>query len=117
MRSEKTTPPWRRRYATLQTRLGRTGLLLVGTITRRIDRRADPRSPGAVKAYGPYYQWTFKEKGKTKTVNLSAQQARQYAQAIRNHRALEKTIRDMRSLSLQILQATTKGVHPRTHRK
>ena len=117
MRSKKAIQQWRRRYATLQTRIGRTELLLVGTITKRMDRRADPRSPGKVKEYGPYYQWTFKEKGKTRTVNLTAQQARQYAKAIRNHRALEKTLLEMRDLSLRILQATTKGVQPRTRSK
>ena len=117
MRSEKSIRQCQRRYETLQTRIGQTGLLLVGTITRRMDRRADPKSPGTVKEYGPYYQWTFKEKGKTKTVNLTAQQARQYGKAIRNHRALEKTILEMRKLSLKILQATTKGVPTRSRSK
>lgn len=117
MKSEKTIRQWQRRYETLQTRIGQTGLVLVGTITRRMDRRPDPESPGAIKEYGPYYQWTFKEKGKTKTVNLTAKQARHYGKAIRNHRALGKMILEMRNLSLKILQATMKGVPTRSHNK
>ena len=117
MRSETTLRPWKSRYETLKTRIGRLGLVLVGTITQRIDRRPDPNASGGLKEYGPYYQWTFKEKGKTKTVNLTAPQAREYGKAIRNHRSLEHMILEMRGLSLKILQATTEGVPSRTHRK
>jgi hypothetical protein len=117
MRSEKFFTPWKKRYRTLLTRLRPPGLLLVGTITRRMDRRPDPHAPGHLKTYGPYYQWTFKDRGKTKTVNLTARQARLFGQAIRNHRAVEKTLLEMRRLSLKILQATTEGVPTRTRRK
>ena len=117
MESKKVIRQWENRYETLKTRIRRLELLLVGTITPRMDRRPDPKRPTAVKHYGPYYQWTFKEKGKTKTVNLTPQQARLFGQAIRNHRTLEKTILEMRTLSLKILLATTKGVTPRTRRK
>jgi len=117
MRSEYQLPPSKNRLRILQTRLRNPGLLLVGTITRRFDRRPDPAAPGRLKTYGPYYQWTFKERGKTQTVNLTARQARLFAQAIRNHRAVEKTLLELRNLSLKILQATTEGVPRRIRRK
>lgn len=117
MKSKQAIRPWKNRYETLKTRIRRLGLLLVGTITQRMDRRPDPKNPSKVQHYGPYYQWTFKEKGKTKTVNLTAQQAPLFGQAIRNHRALEKTILEMRKLSLNILQTTTKGVPTRKRGK
>jgi hypothetical protein len=88
MRPKPLIQQWKERYEMLQTRLRTPGLLLVGTITQRFDRRPDPHAPGRVKTYGPYYQWTFKDRGKTKTVNLTAPQARHFARAIRNHRAL-----------------------------
>ena len=66
--------------------------------------------------YGPYYQWTWKQKGKTVTVNLTPSQAQAYRQAIGNNQALEETLREMRSLSLNVLEATTPGVKKRRSR-
>ncbi|MBM3335073.1 HEPN domain-containing protein [Candidatus Sumerlaeota bacterium] len=43
--------------------------------------------------------------------------SRLFGQAIRNHRTVEKTLLEIRTLSLKILQATTQGVHGRTRRK
>ena len=117
MRPPQTVLRWKQRYQTLQDRLQNVGLLLVGTITRRFDRRPDPHAPGQFKTHGPYYQWTFKDRGKTQTVNLTAAQARLFGQAIRNHRALEKTLLEMRTLSRKILHETTEGVPKRTRRK
>ncbi len=108
----------RRRYARLAARMARLGLVLQGTITERTivrPARADPRRP---KVYGPYYQWTWKQEGKTVTVNLTASQARAFQRAIDNHRKLSDLLRQMRVLSRQILEATTVGVKkrkPRTH--
>ena len=79
--------------------------------------RADPQAPGREKTYGPYYQWTFKRTGKTVTVNLTASQAKTYQRAIDNHRKMEKTLEEMRTLSLEILEAKTQGVRKRKPRK
>ncbi len=97
----------KRRYARLSTRLAKTGSILKGTITERlIEKRKD----GQTTTIGPYYQWTFKRHGKTVTVNLSASQAKQFQKAIDNNKVVEETLREMRDLSRQILEATTKGV-------
>lgn len=69
------------------------------------------------RIHGPYYQWTWKYKGRTKTVNLTASQAKTYRNAIRNHRMVEKTLREMRELSLRICEATTEGVTKRKSKK
>ena len=116
MPSSKTVRQLWRRYEKLTSRIAEPGLLLVGTIRKRMDTRADPRLPGGKKVYGPYYQWTFKVDGKTRTVNLTSQQARTYAQAIRNHHKLQSTIREMRNISLKILESTTEGVSKRTRK-
>lgn len=116
MRSKNNLQSSKDRLRILQTRLRNPGLLLVGTITQRFDRRPDPQAPAHCKTYGPYYQWTFKKRGKTQTVNLTAPQARLFGQAIRNHRTVEKTLLEIRTLSLKILQATTQGVPGRRRR-
>ena len=57
-----------RRFKALARRLSDTGLILQGTITERTIERQDPEAKGQTRVYGPYYQWTFKEAGKTITV-------------------------------------------------
>jgi len=103
----------KKRYARLTARLAKLGPVLQGTITERTIHRADPDRPGKQKAYGPYYQWTFKRNGRTVTVNLTRSQAKAYQRAIDNHRRMEKTLQEMRDLSVQILEKTTKGVSKR----
>ena len=107
------TASMERRYARLAARLAKIGPMLQGNITERTILRPDSDAPGNKKAYGPYYQWTFKRQGKTVTVNLSASQAKSYQRAIDRNRDLEDTIAEMRKLSLEILEARTKGVKKR----
>jgi hypothetical protein len=75
--------------------------------------RASPKPGAPAKSYGPYYQWTFKEAGKTITVNLTAAQAESFGSAIDRHRLLEETVAEMRTLSRQILEAEMPGVKRR----
>ena len=111
------TGPRERRYARLTARLAQTGPVLQGNITQRTIMRPDPEAPGKERTNGPYYQWTFKVAAKTRTVNLTREQAKLWGQAIRNHRKLEKTIAQMRTVSLRILQEETTGVPPRGKKK
>jgi hypothetical protein len=55
------------------------------------------------------WKWTRKVKAKTVTVALSKAQAEAFAQAIANHRHLERLIREMRSLSQQYLLGSIPG--------
>lgn len=105
-----------RRYTRLVERLGRTGLVLQGTITERTIVRPDLKDPGEEKTFGPYYQWTFKQAGKTTTVNLTASQAKAYQKAIDNHRSMERIIREMRELSRRTLEERTVSVRRRKPR-
>lgn len=105
------------RYQKLARRLAKPGLLLQGTITELRLRRPDPRRPGKQKTYGPYYQWTWKEQGKTITRRLTPQQAKLFQQAITNHRRLEQLLQEMRQLSREICEASTQGVKKRKARK
>ena len=106
----------RAQYQRLAGKLARLGLIAQGTITERIIEIEDKRHPGETKSYGPYYQWTFKENGKTVTVNLSKAQAGSFRLAIENQRRMEGILAEMRALSLSILQNSTKGVKKRKPR-
>ena len=110
MGMEKNVEKMRRRHARLAQKLSRVGLLAQGTITERTIEREDTNEPGKTRRYGPYYQWTFKNKGKTVTVNLSKEQVKHYERAIENHRRMEAIVTEMRELSLCILERTTQGV-------
>ena len=116
MKKEKVETTTERRYGRLSARLTKLGLVLQGTITERSMVRPDPKNPKKEKTYGPYYQWTFKRKGKTNTVNLTATQAKLYQRAIDNHRKIEETMEQMRVLSLEILEAKTESVKKRKPR-
>jgi len=113
MKKKKQIESMQKRYTKLTTRLSKLGFVLQGTITERTITRPDPKAPKKQKTYGPYYQWTFKRAGKTVTINLTATQAKTYQRAIDNHRKLEDILEQMRTLSIQILEAKTQGVKKR----
>ena len=111
MPEKKNVERLRERYERLKASVAGLGLVQIGSITERIDRRANAK--GEIQEWGPYYQWTFKAAGKTRTVNLTREQARVWAKAIVSHRKLEKIVDEMRSVSLRILRETTKSVPAR----
>ena len=100
----------RRRFERMATQLGKTRWVLVGTIW---PRQLPARHGASRKLLGPYYQWTFKEAGKTVTVNLSASQVPPFQRAIDQQRRVEELLAQMRTLSRQFLDATTHGVKRR----
>ena len=51
--------------------------------------------------HGPYYQWTIKVRGKTKTLRLTTEQARLCEKWIANHRKLKDIVLKMEALSLR----------------
>lgn len=53
------------------------------------------------RLHGPYYQWTYKVAGKTRTLRLSAEQARLCQKWVRNHKRLKRLGRQMEQLSLK----------------
>ncbi len=106
----------RKQYQRLAGKLSRVGLIAQGTITERMIEKEDKDRPGETKKYGPYYQWTFKENGKTVTVNLSKAQVGSFRLAIENHRRMEGIVAEMRALSLAILQNSALGVKKRKPR-
>src|SRR5688572_1774585 len=82
------------RYQKLKAGLSHLGWVTQGSVT--------PGSTGT-------WRWTRKEKAKTVTVALSEEQARIFKDAISNHRQLEKTIRQMRAITQQVLLLSIPG--------
>ena len=117
MENENGAERLKRRYERLASRLAKLGPVVQGTITARTITKEDPQHPGQTKTIGPYYQWTFKRNAKTVTVNLSAQQSKQYQKAIDNNHKAETLLAQMRELSLEILNETTQGVAKRNRSK
>ncbi len=113
--AESSAQRLRRRFERLAAGLGKSGWILLGTIHERRIPKPDNTAETA-DTYGPYYQWTFRQKGRTVTVNLSASQARAFRRAIQRQRKLEAILAQMRALSRQYLEATTQGVPKRKPR-
>jgi hypothetical protein len=106
--------PLKRRHKDLKRSLLALGPTIQGSILRRVIQRPDPEHPQRMKDYGPYYQWTRKLDGRTVIQNLTESQAKIFQRAIRENRKLEKTLADIRAISLKMLELTTKGVQKRT---
>lgn len=102
-----------KRYERLAARLAKLGPIIQGTITERTITKKDPHNPAITRTIGPYYQWTFKKKAKTVTVNLAAAQIKPFQGAIDANRKAEEILSQMRELSQQILDASTTGVKKR----
>jgi len=105
------------RYDALRVALAGLGPILQGSILHRRLKRPLPSLKGKERAYGPYYQWTQKRKGKTVNVNLSRSRAAAVSKAIQENRRLERLLSKMRLLSLQIVESTTPDVSRRSARR
>ena len=101
------------RYRKLAMKLSNIGPIIQGTITERTISRNIASSGKKNKKYGPYFQWTFKENGKTVTVNLAEAQVKAFSKAITNNRQAEKILTKMRALSRKICEASAEGVKKR----
>ena len=84
---------WKKRYAQLRQSLSKLGYISEGSV---LDR-------ATLKTKRTGYQWTRKVGQKTVTIALSPEQFAAMKVAIENRRQLAKTLRQMESLSRQIL--------------
>lgn len=109
---------YERRYRELAEQVAEIGFISAGTVTQRYTRcntprcrcQADPPQP-----HGPYYQWTTKTAGKTRTRRLTATEAALYEEWIANDRRLSAVIKQMRNIAakaaeLKIQQATRPSI-------
>ena len=79
---------------------------LKGTVLKRMMKCGQPqcachRDPS--QRHGPYFEWTYKVKGKTVNVKLSPQAAPLYLTATKQHRKLKAALARMERLSRSAL--------------
>ncbi len=94
----------RRKVSDLSQNLQDTGFILYGTVRKHYMKcghkgcrcHADPP-----QLHGPYYDWTRRVKGKTKTVRLTDDQAKTIEEWISNMRRVEKILEEMEKISVQ----------------
>jgi len=110
MGTSKQVRSLQKQYRQLQEEIAQVGFVALGTITPRQIIKPDPEDRRRKKAYGPYYQWTYKLGGKTVTVNLTKGQATEFQKAIDNQRKLDSIVKKMHELSRAILECITVGV-------
>ena len=92
----------RTRYAQIKARLREVGFICEGTLFERWMRCGKPncacaRDPNS--QHGPYFQLSWKEKGKTVSQRLPAEHAALYREWIANRRRLQSIIQQMHGVS------------------
>ncbi len=100
------TPAIRHRYAErfqeLKREFDQVEYFMKGTVLQRRMKCGKPncacrRDPA--KRHGPYFEWTYKTKGKTVNVKLRPEEAPIYQAAARQHRRLKSVLSRLERLS------------------
>lgn len=92
------------RFEALKRQVLELGFVRPGSLVRRFmpcGNRACRCMGKPPQLHGPYYQWTYKIAGKTRTIRLSEEQARLCQEWVRNHKRLKRLVRQMEQLSLK----------------
>jgi len=101
----------RRRYEKLQQELIGLPWILQGTVVETPPKSATARAT---------YTWTRKVRAKTVTVSLSPEQAMAFRRAVEANQRVEKTLKELRQLSqdvlLNSLPRARKRSEPRTNK-
>src|SRR5947209_10473008 len=82
--------------------LHQLGYVLKGTVLKRMMKCGHPNCAchrDASQRHGPYFEWTYKVKGKTVNIKLSPQAAPLYQAAAKQHRQLKAALARMERLS------------------
>ena len=84
---------------------------LKGTVSKRMMQCGHPNCAchrDASRRHGPYFEWTYKVKGKTVNVKLSPQAAPLYQAATQQNRQLKAALAKMERLSRTALTTLAK---------
>jgi type II secretory pathway component PulJ len=90
------------RFRQARQELDQLGYFLKGTVLKRMMKCGHPNCAchrDASLRHGPYFEWTYKVKGKTVNVKLSPQAAPLYQAATKQHRKLKAALARMERLS------------------
>ena len=94
------------RFRDAQRELRHLDYLLKGTVLKRMMKCGQAQCAchhDPTKRHGPYFEWTYKAKGKTVNVKLSPQAAPLYQAATKQHRKLKVILARLERLSRSAL--------------
>jgi len=92
-------------YEELKTELAQIGYVVLGSVTERRMTCSKPACACHVDPearHGPYFQWSWKEAGRTVSCYLDDDRARLCRKWIANSRRLDRILKRMRLLSLRV---------------
>jgi hypothetical protein len=92
-------------YQRLKAQLDDLGYILQGSLRERwmtCGKAACRCADDPAARHGPYYQWSWAENGKTRSIYLDADQAERCREWIGNNRELEALLTRLRSVSLRV---------------
>jgi type II secretory pathway component PulJ len=101
------------RFRQARQELQQLGYFLKGTVLKRMMKCGHPNCAchrDASQRHGPYFEWTYKVKGKTVNVKLSPQAAPLYQNATIQHRKLKAALTRLERLSRTALAQLAKQV-------
>ena len=99
------------RFQELKAELGHIEYFSKGTVLARMVKCGKPQCACHTKPskrHGPYYEWTYKAKGKTVNVRLSAEAAPLFQAAAKQYRKLKSLLTRLEKLSRQALSKLAK---------
>jgi hypothetical protein len=99
------------RFRELKADLTRIEYFCKGTVLTRRMKCGKPKCPcqsDPSKRHGPYFEWTYKENGKTVNVRLTAESAPLFQEAARQYRRLKSILARLEKLSRQAIARLAK---------
>ncbi len=99
------------RFRQARQELHQLGYFLKGTVLKRMMKCGHLNCAcqrDASRRHGPYFEWTYKVKGKTVNVKLSPQAAPLYQAATKQHRKLKAALARLERLSRTALTRLAK---------
>ena len=106
-----TLDAYAKRFQALQADLAQIEYFSKGTLLARMVRCGKPQcacGKDPSKRHGPYYEWTYKVRGKTVTVRLAPEAAPSFRAAARQYRKLKTILNRLETLSRQALAKLAK---------
>jgi hypothetical protein len=94
------------RFQELRADLAHIEYFSKGTLLARMIKCGKPNCPCGAdpqKRHGPYFEWTYKEQGKTVNVRLTAKAAPVFQAASKQYRKLKSTLTRLEKLSRQAI--------------
>ena len=105
-----------KRFQELKADLARIEYFSKGTVLARMIKCGKPKCPCGAdpkKRHGPYFEWTYKEQGKTVNVRLTAEAAPLFQAASKQYRKLKSTLARLEKLSRQAITRLAKEASSR----